>query len=458
MNLEAETNGAFKQVWTKSGDQGNKWQQASVDIGSDVTGLRFKATTGRGFRSDFALDDISSSAASKPTGPTPPAAKSPTAQPTANPTPPPATPSPTRTPTSKPATGSPTSQPSAPPTSSNSGASQQKALVAAAADFTKGLESSLDGVAAAVPQTKQGVVEVKGGLQKIRTALNSAFPSAAAASSLAQLLGDDEVEHPSGDCSELHGIARTFCEKREVAHRSEVDPSVRIVGDEAITENEISISITDPDPSVSEYQYVQFTSDQLRSAKDAIILVPADAAADENLETAALRKVLVPAINPMSRSTDTFGVIAMHLNPDLSPDAKQRTKIQAIAPGAYKLAYVRELATSPQQKYVFSEVFQVQAGLPSRPGSVTVGKDDGKVQLSWKASLFDGGSSSVLYEVQYCSPDGDEEDCAWAAVGDPTAETSLTLTDMPDGCSSGCRFRSRATNEHGYSQPSFVLV
>lgn len=440
MILEAKSNGAFKQIWTKSGNQGVNWQQASVDIGSDVTGLRFKATTGLSWSSDFALDDITSSAKATPL---------PTSQPTYAPT---ATP-----------------------------ASQQLPVVAAASNLTQGVEDSLDGVAAAVPETTQDVKKAKralrnakGALQNLGTALKSVATSGAAAGSLAQLIrpgrrpitattnddDDDEVEHPSGDCSELQGAARKFCVKRELAHRSRIDPSVRIVGAEATRDHEISISITDPAPSVSEYQYVQFTSDQLRSPKDAIILVPADAACDESLEMRTLRKVLVPPINPLARSTDTFGVIAMHLNPDASPDAIQRTSIQSIDPGAYKLAYVRELATLPEEKYVFSEVFQVQAGLPSRPGKVTVRKQGEQVQLSWKPSLFNGGAAAVFYEVQYCRPVGAEgRNCDWTPLGtDPRAGTSLTLARLPDGCSSGCTFRSIAINEHGYSKPGYVVV
>jgi hypothetical protein len=436
MILEAKSNGAFQQIWTKSGNQGANWQQASVDIGVGVTGLRFKATT-RGWSSDFALDDITSSAKGTPL---------------------------------------PTSQPTSSPTASP--ASLQVPVVASASSRTQGVEDSLDGVAAAVPEYTQDVKKAqralrkaKGALDDLGTTLNNAATSGAAAGSLAQLIrpgrrpitaatnDDDEVEHPSGDCSELQGAARKFCDKKESAHRARVDPSVRIVGAEATRDHEISISITDPAPSVSEYQYVQFTSDQLRSPKDAIILVPADAACDESLERRTLRKVLVPPINPMARSTDTFGVIAMHLNPDASPDAMQRTSIQSIDPGAYKLAYVRELATLPEEKYVFSEVFQVQAGLPSRPGKVTVRKQGENLQLSWKPSLFNGGTTAVFYEVQYCRPVGAEgRSCDWTPLEtDPGEGTTLALDRLPDGCSSGCRFRSLAINEHGYSKPGYVV-
>ncbi|MEA3463003.1 MAG: DUF6443 domain-containing protein [Bacteroidota bacterium] len=48
-------------IWSKSGDQGNAWNSADVDLSSyldETILLRFKATTGSSYRSDIALDNI----------------------------------------------------------------------------------------------------------------------------------------------------------------------------------------------------------------------------------------------------------------------------------------------------------------------------------------------------------------------------------------------------------------
>ena len=46
-------------VWSKSGDQGDSWQDASVDPSSAVTQVRWVGTTGSSYTGDMALDDIS---------------------------------------------------------------------------------------------------------------------------------------------------------------------------------------------------------------------------------------------------------------------------------------------------------------------------------------------------------------------------------------------------------------
>ena len=49
-------------VWTKSGDQGNSWYEATVDLSSygsvSKVQLRFRGVTGSNYRSDMAVDDI----------------------------------------------------------------------------------------------------------------------------------------------------------------------------------------------------------------------------------------------------------------------------------------------------------------------------------------------------------------------------------------------------------------
>jgi len=60
--LQAQAAGSsWTNVWSRSGNQNNSWRDASVDLsaylGDDVK-LRFVGTTGNGFRSDMAIDNI----------------------------------------------------------------------------------------------------------------------------------------------------------------------------------------------------------------------------------------------------------------------------------------------------------------------------------------------------------------------------------------------------------------
>ncbi len=60
--LLSTTDGAsYTSVWTKSGDLGNTWNQAIIDLtayAGSVIKLQFKGTTGTSFRSDMAIDNI----------------------------------------------------------------------------------------------------------------------------------------------------------------------------------------------------------------------------------------------------------------------------------------------------------------------------------------------------------------------------------------------------------------
>lgn len=62
LKLEASTDGTtWQSVWTQTGDQGNEWRVASVNISaykSSTTKLRFSGTTGDGSTSDIAFDAI----------------------------------------------------------------------------------------------------------------------------------------------------------------------------------------------------------------------------------------------------------------------------------------------------------------------------------------------------------------------------------------------------------------
>ena len=63
LTLEASTNGSnWTSIWSRAGDQGNAWRDASVDV-SDYTAsdvkFRFNVVTGDGFRGDIAIDNVS---------------------------------------------------------------------------------------------------------------------------------------------------------------------------------------------------------------------------------------------------------------------------------------------------------------------------------------------------------------------------------------------------------------
>ncbi len=68
LTLQASTDGtAWSDVWTESGNQGASWQSASVNLASyagDEVRLRFKGTTGSGYRSDICVDKVAFSAGS----------------------------------------------------------------------------------------------------------------------------------------------------------------------------------------------------------------------------------------------------------------------------------------------------------------------------------------------------------------------------------------------------------
>lgn len=60
--LEASIDGTWSTVWTRSGDQGNSWASASVDLSTylgETVKLRFKGTTGSSYRGDMTVDNIS---------------------------------------------------------------------------------------------------------------------------------------------------------------------------------------------------------------------------------------------------------------------------------------------------------------------------------------------------------------------------------------------------------------
>lgn len=69
--LEASTNNgvSWTNIWSKSGNQGNSWLSASVNLNAytgNTLKLRFVGTTGTTFQGDMAIDDFSVSTASAP--------------------------------------------------------------------------------------------------------------------------------------------------------------------------------------------------------------------------------------------------------------------------------------------------------------------------------------------------------------------------------------------------------
>ncbi|WP_343914306.1 M14 family zinc carboxypeptidase [Aquimarina litoralis] len=59
--VSTDEGASYTSLWSRSGSQGNQWNQASIDLSSytgSVIEFQFKGTTGNGFRSDLAIDDF----------------------------------------------------------------------------------------------------------------------------------------------------------------------------------------------------------------------------------------------------------------------------------------------------------------------------------------------------------------------------------------------------------------
>ncbi|QSE97887.1 S8 family serine peptidase [Fulvivirga lutea] len=74
LNLQASTDGtSWTSVWSESGNQGNSWLTANVDLSSyagDVVKLRFVGTTGSNYTGDIAIDDLTMGAGTSGPGST----------------------------------------------------------------------------------------------------------------------------------------------------------------------------------------------------------------------------------------------------------------------------------------------------------------------------------------------------------------------------------------------------
>ncbi len=74
LQVSNSSNSGYTQIWSRNGNQGNSWQNATVTIPSSYLSnggyyLRFVGTTGNGYRSDMALDNICFSSSSRSTSP-----------------------------------------------------------------------------------------------------------------------------------------------------------------------------------------------------------------------------------------------------------------------------------------------------------------------------------------------------------------------------------------------------
>lgn len=61
VELSADEGSTWNTIWTKSGDQGNEWKLAEIDLSSyqnNFIQLRFRGEIGPGFRSDMAIDQL----------------------------------------------------------------------------------------------------------------------------------------------------------------------------------------------------------------------------------------------------------------------------------------------------------------------------------------------------------------------------------------------------------------
>ncbi|MDH7447689.1 M14 family zinc carboxypeptidase [Aquimarina sp. 2201CG14-23] len=59
--ISTDDGASYNAVWNRNGSQGNQWNQASVDLSlyaGSVIKIQFRGTTGNGFRSDIAIDNL----------------------------------------------------------------------------------------------------------------------------------------------------------------------------------------------------------------------------------------------------------------------------------------------------------------------------------------------------------------------------------------------------------------
>ena len=74
--------GSMTTLWTKSGDQGNQWLQANVDLVSGVSyRIIFEAVAGTSYTGDIAIDDITLTSCPPVPTPSPPPPCSPSTTP-----------------------------------------------------------------------------------------------------------------------------------------------------------------------------------------------------------------------------------------------------------------------------------------------------------------------------------------------------------------------------------------
>ena len=94
LQLETFNGTAWTTQWSRTGDQGQAWKMATVEVLNEVVRVRFVATSGNLYYSDMAIDDVSITGVST-TPPTSSPAPSISAKPTSSPTAPKPTSQPT---------------------------------------------------------------------------------------------------------------------------------------------------------------------------------------------------------------------------------------------------------------------------------------------------------------------------------------------------------------------------
>merc|ERR1719235_1292502 len=285
------------------------------------------------------------------------------------------------------------------------------------------------------------------------------------AAELAELI-EASADPTTEECKTLNdGPQKRICLRREKVRKSSADSSVNLADCEDVEKKKIiSLKMVTKDAvSFTGHSYIQYSTDQLRSPGDHLILVP-NGTQIKDMDKATLRKVLIPPINPLARRTDTVGFLAVVVNPNIPPDALRRADLARVPLGSHKLVYVRELVRNPQHRYIESEPFEVVQSAPTQPGMVKGTGGEGKLELSWSAPLFDGGEA-YKYELELCEMAGGGcAEGAWRTAVIDAEESKATVTPskyVPASCfdaSKRCMWRAKAANSHGQSMAGWASV
>lgn len=190
---------------------------------------------------------------------------------------------------------------------------------------------------------------------------------------------------------------------------------------------------------------VTFDTQVDRSVGDELVLLKASSA----LDTESLASEMVPEVVPRVGDATKAGVLTLVLNPDVSPDASFRKPYTPIAPGKYILAY-----DSLGQARVKGAELELLPSKPTQPGRPLLSWVDSKLQISWRAPLFDGGAKdgSLAYEVSAKLASAESDDAIFVlevltskkAVTVPAKD--LEKCPQTETGKLGCIFQVRAKN------------